>query len=100
MGWGWGDIGNMGSDYQPSGSCGKEFGLMAIQKNTAISETVVRASGYQFRVLNECNAPEDIQGFERPGMLSIRLWGIRFGSEHNMSFVNDLEDPTSAPLFW
>ena len=71
-----------------------------IQKNTAISETVVKANGYEFHLLNEYNGPEDIRQFERPGMLSIRLWGIRFGSEHNMSFVNDLEDPTSAPLFW
>jgi len=72
-----------------------------IQKNTAVSETAVKVSGgYRFRILNDCSSPEDIRGFERPGMLSIRLWGIRFGSELNMSFVNDLEDPTSPPLFW
>ena len=72
-----------------------------IQKNTAISETVIRASGgYQFRLLNECNVPEDIQGFERPGMMTIKLWGIRYVHEHCMSFVNDLEDPAIAPLFW
>ncbi len=73
---------------------------MAIQKNTAVSETVVRASGYQFCVLNECNAPEDIQRFERPGMMIIKLWGIRYGHEHCMSFVNDLEDPTGTPFHW
>jgi hypothetical protein len=72
-----------------------------IQKNTAISETVVRASGgYQFRLLNECDAPEDIRNFERFGMTTIKLWGIRYGHEHCMSFVNDLEDPTSPPFNW
>lgn len=72
-----------------------------IQKNTAISETVVKASGgYHFRVLNECNAPEEIQRFEKPGMLAIRLSGVRLGNEHQMAFVNDLEDPTSAPSNW
>jgi len=40
-----------------------------IQHNTAVSETVVKASGsYQFHLVNECNAPEEIQRFERPGM--------------------------------
>jgi hypothetical protein len=74
---------------------------MAIQRNTTVSETVVRASGgYQFRLLNECNAPEDIQGFERPGMMTIKLWGVRYGGEQRIGFVNDLEDPTSAPFFW
>jgi len=75
---------------------------MAIQKNTAVSETVVKASGgYHFHLVNECNAPEDIQRFERPGMMSVKLWGIRFGHEHCMSFVNDLlEDPTKPPSFW
>lgn len=72
-----------------------------IQKNTAISETGVKASGcYEFRVLNQCDAPEDIQRFERPGMMTIKLWGIRYGHEHSMSFVNDLEDPASPPSFW
>jgi hypothetical protein len=72
-----------------------------IQKNTAISETVVRASGgYEFRLLNECDAPEDVRHFERPGMMAVKLWGIRLGSEHSIAFVNDLEDPTSAPFFW
>ena len=76
-------------------------GDLMIQKDTAVSETIVRASGgYQFQLLNECNAPADIQHFERPGMASIKLWGIRYGLEHSMSFVNDLEDPTSAPSFW
>jgi len=74
---------------------------MSIQKNTAVSETVVKASGgYQFHLVNECNAPEDIQRFERPGMMAVKLWGIRYGHEHCMSFVNDLDDPTSAPFFW
>ncbi len=60
-----------------------------------------KASGsYQFRLINECDAPEDIRYFERPGMMTIKLWGIRYGHEHRMSFVNDLEDPTSAPFNW
>ena len=71
-----------------------------IQKNTAVSETVVRASGYQFCLLNKCDTPEDIRNFERPGMMTIKLWGIRYGHEHSMSFVNDLEDPTSPPFHW
>jgi len=50
---------------------------MAIQRNTAVSETVVKASGgYQFHLVNECNAPEDIQRFERPGMMSVKLWEL------------------------
>jgi hypothetical protein len=74
---------------------------MAIQKNTAISETIVRVSGdYQFHILNECNAPEDIRHFERPGMMAVTLWGIKFSNEHYMAFVNDLEDPTTPPSFW
>ena len=78
-----------------------DSGLMAIQKNTAVSETVVKASGgYHFHLVNECNAPEDIQRFERPGMMAVKLWGIRYGHEHCMSFVNDLDDPTSAPFLW
>jgi hypothetical protein len=56
-------------------------GLMAIQKNTAVSETVVRASGgYQFRLLNECDAPEDIRHFERPGMMTIKVVGYQIRS--------------------
>jgi hypothetical protein len=75
--------------------------LMAIQKNTAVRETVVRVSGgYHFRVLNECNVGEDIQRFERPGMMTIKLWGVRYSDELRIGFVNDLEDPTSAPFFW
>ncbi len=74
---------------------------MAIQRNTAVSETVVNTSGgYRFCILNDCNVPEDIQHFERPGMITIKLWGIRYDHEHSMSFVNDLEDPTNAPSFW
>jgi hypothetical protein len=70
-----------------------------IQKNTAISETVVRATGgYHFHIVNDCSAPEDIQ--ERPGMMTIKLWGIRYGHAHCMSFVNDLEDPTIPPFNW
>jgi hypothetical protein len=41
-----------------------------------------------------------MSAFERPGMMTIKLWGIRYGHEHRMSFVNDLEDLTSAPFFW
>ncbi len=75
--------------------------LMAIQRNTAVSETVVRASGgYRFHLVNECNAPEEIRHFEKPGMVAIKLSGIRLGNEHRIGFVNDLEDPTSAPFFW
>jgi len=72
-----------------------------IQKNTAISETVIRTSGgYRFCILNDCNLPEDIRRFERPEMMAIKLWGIRYGHEQSMSFVNDLEDPTTPPFFW
>ncbi len=91
----------MGSDYQSSKALRKEVSIMAIQKNTAVSETVVKTSGgYQFRLLNECDAPEDIQRFEKPGMMTIKLSGVRLGDERSLAFVNDLEDPTSAPLFW
>ena len=72
-----------------------------IQKNTAISETVVKTSGgYEFRLLNEFDGTEDIRYFERPGMMTIKLWGIRYGHEHSMSFVHDLEDPTTPPFNW
>jgi hypothetical protein len=61
-----------------------------IQKNTAVSETVIKTSGgYHFHIQNDCNAPQDVRHFERPGMLAIKLWGIRYGHEHCMSFVND-----------
>ena len=71
-----------------------------VQKNTAVSETVVKASGgYESRVLNKCNTPKDIRHFERPGMMTIKLWGIRYGHDMQCSFVNDLEDPTSPPCF-
>jgi len=74
---------------------------MAIQKNTAVSETVVKASGgYHFHLVNDCNAPEDIRQFEKPGMISIRLSGVRLCHEHSIAFVNDMEDPTNAPIFW
>ena len=74
---------------------------MAIQRNRAVSETVVKASGgYHFHILNDCDVPEDVRDFEKPGMLSVKLWGIRYGQEHSMSFVNDLEDPTSPPFNW
>ena len=69
-------------------------------KRTSASPVVKASGGYHFHLVNECNAPEDIQRFERPGMMTIKLWGKRYGHEHCMSFVNDLEDPTSAPFFW
>jgi AP2 domain len=48
------------------------LGLMAIQKNTSVSETVLKVSGgYRFHVLNECNAPEEIRHFEKPGIVAI-----------------------------
>jgi hypothetical protein len=33
-------------------------------------------------------------------MMTIKLWGIRYGNELRIGFVNDLEDPTNAPFFW
>jgi hypothetical protein len=72
-----------------------------VQKNTAISETVVKVSGgYRFCIVNDCAAPEDIRNFERPGMMAVKLWGTKISREHHVSFVNDLDDPTSAPFCW
>lgn len=72
-----------------------------IQKNTAVSETIIKASGgYQFCLHNECNMPDDVRHFERPGMISVKLWGIRYLHENCMSYVNDLEDPTTPPFHW
>jgi hypothetical protein len=76
---------------------------MAIHKNTAISKVTVRSSGgYQFHLLNECNSPDDIKYFERPGMLTVHVWGLkhRTADDFTMSFVNYLEDGPRAPWFW
>jgi hypothetical protein len=71
-----------------------------IQHNTAVSETVLRASGgYHFHVVNDCSVPEEIRCFEKPGMMTINLSGIRLGGEQSRAFVNDLEDPINAPFF-
>jgi hypothetical protein len=73
---------------------------MAIQRHTAISETLLKANDYQFHLVNDCDAPREIRGFEKPGMMTIKLSGIRLSSEHRIGFVNDLEGPTSTPFFW
>jgi len=56
-----------------------------IQKNTAVSETVLKVidpkPGYEFHLLNECNAPETVRYFEKPGMARIALCGITFTNE-------------------
>jgi len=52
-------------------------GQKMIQRNTAVSETVLRVMdpkpGYEFHLLNECNAPEAIRYFENPDMACIVL---------------------------
>jgi hypothetical protein len=72
---------------------------MAIQKNSAISQTVVRATGFEWHLMNDCvlDLPDDVRDFQRPGMLTLRLAGIRIGNEHRIGYVSDLEDPTNTP---
>lgn len=49
-------------------------GQKMIQRNTAVSETVLKVMdpkpGYEFHLLNECNAPEAMR-FENPNMARI-----------------------------
>jgi hypothetical protein len=67
-----------------------------IQKNTAVSETVLKViiprPGYEFHLLNECDAPETVRYFEKPGMTSIELCGVEFTNDIPCStFVRDSE---------
>jgi len=51
------------------------MGQKMIQRNTAVSETVLKIvdpkPGYEFHLLNECNAPEAMRYFENPNMVRI-----------------------------
>jgi len=50
---------------------------MAIQKNTAISETIVNASGgYRFCILKRLQFPGDVRHFERLND-DDQLWGYQ-----------------------
>jgi hypothetical protein len=56
-----------------------------IQKNTAVSETVLKIvipqPGYEFHLLNECDVDEATRYFEKPGMVRVELCGVTFTNE-------------------
>jgi hypothetical protein len=56
-----------------------------IQKNTAVSETVLKIiipkPGFEFHLVNECDVDEGMRYFEKPGMVCIGLCGITFTNE-------------------
>jgi hypothetical protein len=67
-----------------------KVGHKMIQRNTAVSELVLKAPGYRFTIANECDTPE------QSGMLALKLYTIEFrppeSELRSVAWVNDLCD--------